>query len=59
VKKLVAGVRLPGDDVYDQKAVADPNLIKNVDFAVVGRPILTAPDPVDMVKRYKEALTIN
>ena len=50
---LTPGIRPFGEDVGDQKRVADINLAKKeqVNFIVVGRPIYKANDPKQVVER--------
>jgi orotidine-5'-phosphate decarboxylase len=54
---LVPGIRMEGNDLGDQKRVADPaSALKNGASAlVVGRPICQAKDPAAAAKQYFEA----
>ncbi len=50
---LTPGIRPFGEEVGDQKRVADIQFAKNakVDFIVVGRPIYQSENPVEVVKK--------
>ena len=51
---VTPGVRLPEDEVLDQKRVVTPyDAIRNgADYLVVGRPITKAADPVAAARRF-------
>ena len=51
---VTPGVRLPEDEVLDQKRVVTPyDAVRNgADYLVVGRPITKAADPVAAARRF-------
>jgi len=51
---VTPGVRLPEDDVGDQKRVVTPfeAVRRGADYLVVGRPITRAPDPAAAARRF-------
>ena len=51
---VTPGVRLPEDDVGDQKRVVTPSeaVRRGADYLVVGRPITRAPDPASAARRF-------
>jgi len=53
LKRVVAGLRLPGDKVDDQARVASPDdaLAKGADLLVIGRAVTHADDPVEAARR--------
>lgn len=51
---LTPGVRMPGDEAGDQQLVA--NEPPNVEYVVVGRPIIDSSDPAASAKRYADWL---
>jgi orotidine-5'-phosphate decarboxylase len=52
---VTPGIRLPGGEVGDQKRVATPSTAAQAgaNFLVVGRPLLTAKDPHEVLARLK------
>jgi len=55
---LTPGIRPFGEEVGDQKRVADVNFAKKamVDFIVVGRPIYKSKNPADVVEKILQQL---
>ena len=56
LQRVVAGIRLPGDPVDDQRRVASPDeaLSGGADLVVVGRSVTRADDPVAAAIRLHE-----
>ena len=50
---VTPGIRLPGDDAGDQQRTATPGeaIRRGADYIVVGRPIVRAPNPLDVARR--------
>jgi len=55
---VTPGIRWGGQDVQDQKRVADPaTAIKaGADYLVIGRPILQAPDPLAAARQAQSMM---
>lgn len=55
LKKVVPGIRNPGDDLYDQRRTMPAAKARalGADILVVGRPITGAASPVDAALRYR------
>jgi orotidine-5'-phosphate decarboxylase len=55
---VTPGIRLAGDAAGDQARVATPQtaIAAGADYLVVGRPITTAPDPVQAAERFVQAI---
>jgi orotidine-5'-phosphate decarboxylase len=55
---IVPGIRMEGEEVDDQSRVITPQEAKRlgINYIVVGRPITHSPDPVNALRKYKEAL---
>jgi len=53
LKRVVAGLRLPGDQIDDQARVASPDdaLAKGADLLVIGRAVTHADDPVEAARQ--------
>lgn len=55
---VTPGIRLPGSAADDQRRTATPAQAKKwgADFIVVGRPVLTAEDPLKILKKIQKEL---
>ena len=56
LQRVVAGIRLPGDPIDDQRRAASPDeaLAGGADLVVVGRSVTRAADPVEAAGRLHE-----
>jgi orotidine-5'-phosphate decarboxylase len=56
---VVPGIRRPGDEAGDQRRTASPSeaVRQGATHLVVGRPILTAPDPRVALDEFLDTLT--
>lgn len=55
---VIPGIRLAGEEIYDQRRTITPALAvaKGANYIVVGRPITEADEPLAVVKKIKEDL---
>ena len=53
---IVPGVRLPGDGYAHKNGCTTDQIRGIADYAVVGRPIYLAADPVEAAAAYRRAL---
>lgn len=55
---VVPGIRLAGEEIYDQRRTITPALAvaKGANYIVVGRPITEADEPLTVVKKIKQDL---
>ena len=55
---ITPGIRMENEDKHDQKRIATPGaaIRAGANFIVVGRPVIEAPDPVEVAKRITEEI---
>ena len=55
---VVPGVRLKGEEKYDQKRTISPGEVARdgADIIVVGRPVTHSVNPIEVIKKYKKEI---